>query len=189
MNESNNVKEQNGSPDVNHNNNQNINNNNNNIDRNKNDCQNVKDPKSVRIWCDGCYDMVHFGHANQLRQAKEMGDYLVVGVHTDEEITLHKGPPVFTAEERYKMVRAIKWVDEGKVTSKQKNMLFVSLKSVEFLMHMECALMSYYIFHLVTDIFVFSSLISFQLLKVLPTSLHLKRWININVTSVYMVTI
>ncbi|XP_022245772.1 ethanolamine-phosphate cytidylyltransferase-like isoform X2 [Limulus polyphemus] len=65
----------------------------------------------VRVWCDGCYDMVHFGHANQLRQAKAMGDYLIVGVHTDE-ITKHKGPPVFNEEERYKMVRAIKWVDE-----------------------------------------------------------------------------
>ena len=66
----------------------------------------------IRVWSDGCYDMVHFGHANQLRQAKAMGDYLVVGVHDDEEITLHKGPPVLTAAERYKMVRAIKWVDE-----------------------------------------------------------------------------
>ena len=47
------------------------------------------------------YDMVHFGHANSLRQAKAMGDYLVVGVHNDEEITKHKGPPVFTEEERY----------------------------------------------------------------------------------------
>uniref|UniRef100_A0A8C4MZZ6 ethanolamine-phosphate cytidylyltransferase n=1 Tax=Eptatretus burgeri TaxID=7764 RepID=A0A8C4MZZ6_EPTBU len=67
---------------------------------------------SVRVWCDGCYDMVHFGHANQLRQAKAMGDVLVVGVHTDEEITRHKGPPVFTESERYRMVKAIKWVDE-----------------------------------------------------------------------------
>uniref|UniRef100_A0A8C5EJH7 ethanolamine-phosphate cytidylyltransferase n=1 Tax=Gouania willdenowi TaxID=441366 RepID=A0A8C5EJH7_GOUWI len=56
--------------------------------------------------------MVHYGHSNQLRQAKAMGDYLIVGVHTDEEISKHKGPPVFTQEERYKMVRAIKWVDE-----------------------------------------------------------------------------
>nr|CAH0106780.1 unnamed protein product [Daphnia galeata] len=70
------------------------------------------DKAPVRVWCDGCYDMVHFGHANSLRQAKAMGDYLVVGVHNDEEITKHKGPPVFTEEERYKMVRGIKWVDE-----------------------------------------------------------------------------
>lgn len=29
-----------------------------------------------------------------------------------EEIAKHKGPPVFTEDERYKMVRAVKWVDE-----------------------------------------------------------------------------
>jgi len=56
--------------------------------------------------------MVHFGHANACRQAKGLADYLIVGVHSDEEITKHKGPPVFTQEERYKMVRGIKWVDE-----------------------------------------------------------------------------
>uniref|UniRef100_A0A4W3KJI1 ethanolamine-phosphate cytidylyltransferase n=1 Tax=Callorhinchus milii TaxID=7868 RepID=A0A4W3KJI1_CALMI len=71
-----------------------------------------KRKRVVRVWCDGCYDMVHYGHSNQLRQARSMGDYLIVGVHTDEEIAKHKGPPVFTQEERYKMVRAIKWVDE-----------------------------------------------------------------------------
>lgn len=68
--------------------------------------------KPTRVWSDGCYDMVHFGHANQLRQTKAMGDYLVVGVHSDAEIIKHKGPPVFTQEERYKIVKAIKWVDE-----------------------------------------------------------------------------
>ncbi|XP_038206343.1 ethanolamine-phosphate cytidylyltransferase isoform X1 [Zerene cesonia] len=68
--------------------------------------------RQIRVWCDGCYDMVHFGHANSLRQAKALGDVLIVGVHTDEEIAKHKGPPVFTQEERYKMVRAIKWVDQ-----------------------------------------------------------------------------
>ena len=61
--------------------------------------------KDVRVWCDGCYDMVHFGHANQIRQAKAMGEYLIVGVHSDEEILKHKGPPVYNEKERYKMVR------------------------------------------------------------------------------------
>ncbi|KAL2100660.1 hypothetical protein ACEWY4_002421 [Coilia grayii] len=75
-------------------------------------CSPEKRRRIIRVWCDGCYDMVHYGHSNQLRQAKAMGDYLIVGVHTDEEISKHKGPPVFTQEERYKMVRAIKWVDE-----------------------------------------------------------------------------
>ncbi|XP_020607805.1 ethanolamine-phosphate cytidylyltransferase-like [Orbicella faveolata] len=68
--------------------------------------------RQIRVWTDGCFDMVHFGHANALRQAKAMGDVLYVGVHSDAEITQHKGPPVFNEEERYKMVKAIKWVDE-----------------------------------------------------------------------------
>ncbi|XP_052772625.1 ethanolamine-phosphate cytidylyltransferase-like isoform X1 [Mya arenaria] len=71
-----------------------------------------KKGKEVRVWMDGCFDIVHFGHANALRQGKRMGDKLFVGVHSDEEITMHKGPPVFNQEERYRMVRAIKWVDE-----------------------------------------------------------------------------
>lgn len=56
--------------------------------------------------------MMHYGHANALRQAKEMGDYLVVGVHSDAEITQHKGVPVTLEEERYVAVEACKWVDE-----------------------------------------------------------------------------
>jgi len=72
----------------------------------------AKRKKIVKVWCDGCYDMVHFGHANQIRQAKAMGDYLIVGVHSDEEVAINKGPPVFNEQERYKMVRGIKWVDE-----------------------------------------------------------------------------
>jgi cytidyltransferase-like protein len=46
------------------------------------------------------------------RQAKELCDYLVVGVHSDADIMRHKGPPVMTETERYRAVRACKWVDE-----------------------------------------------------------------------------
>jgi len=68
--------------------------------------------KPVRVYIDGCFDMFHFGHANALRQAKELGDQLVVGVHSDAEIQKHKGPTVWTEQERYKIVRSCKWVDE-----------------------------------------------------------------------------
>ncbi|RUS85579.1 hypothetical protein EGW08_006662 [Elysia chlorotica] len=71
-----------------------------------------KKMKDIRVWMDGCFDMVHFGHANALRQGKEFGTQLIVGIHSDAEVTKHKGPPVYSEEERYKMVRAIKWVDE-----------------------------------------------------------------------------
>jgi ethanolamine-phosphate cytidylyltransferase len=59
-----------------------------------------KKQKQVRVWADGCFDMAHFGHANALRQAKLMGDVLVVGVHSDAEIKRNKGPPVMNEGER-----------------------------------------------------------------------------------------
>jgi len=46
------------------------------------------------------------------RQARLLGDVLIVGVHSDAEITRHKGPPVMNEKERYEAVRACKWVDE-----------------------------------------------------------------------------
>ncbi|KAJ2224189.1 choline phosphate cytidylyltransferase [Coemansia sp. RSA 485] len=67
--------------------------------------------KPVRVWVDGCFDMMHFGHANALRQARAMGDYLVVGVHSDAEIERNKGPCVMKEDERYAAVAACKWVD------------------------------------------------------------------------------
>ena len=56
--------------------------------------------KCVRVYMDGCFDLMHYGHANALRQAKALGDELVVGVVSDEEILANKGPPVLSMEER-----------------------------------------------------------------------------------------
>lgn len=61
---------------------------------------------------DGCFDAMHFGHANALRQAKALGDVLVVGINPETEIRKHKGPPVMTDEERRVAVSSVKWVDE-----------------------------------------------------------------------------
>jgi cytidyltransferase-like protein len=68
-----------------------------------------------RVFC-VCVSPVSFcsqGHYNAIRQAKALTDILVVGVHSDDEIRRHKGPPVMNNEERLATVRACKWVDEG----------------------------------------------------------------------------
>lgn len=56
--------------------------------------------RETRVWVDGCYDVTHFGHANMLRQAKKFGTKLIVGVHSDEDITRVKRPPVYSHDER-----------------------------------------------------------------------------------------
>lgn len=68
--------------------------------------------KPIRVYMDGCFDCMHFGHANALRQAKALGDVLVVGINPEVEIRKHKGPPVMSDAERFVAVSAVKWVDE-----------------------------------------------------------------------------
>ncbi|KAJ6969248.1 hypothetical protein NC653_037039 [Populus alba x Populus x berolinensis] len=71
-----------------------------------------KKKKPIRVYMDGCFDMMHYGHCNALRQARALGDQLVVGVVSDDEIIANKGPPVTPVHERMIMVNAVKWVDE-----------------------------------------------------------------------------
>ncbi|KAJ6765328.1 ETHANOLAMINE-PHOSPHATE CYTIDYLYLTRANSFERASE [Salix purpurea] len=71
-----------------------------------------KKKKPIRVYMDGCFDMMHYGHCNALRQASALGDQLVVGVVSDDEIIANKGPPVTPVHERMIMVNAVKWVDE-----------------------------------------------------------------------------
>lgn len=74
---------------------------------------NGKKRAPVRVYMDGCFDMMHYGHSNALRQAKACGDTLVVGIVNDNEIVKNKGSaPVMNNEERYNALAACKWVDE-----------------------------------------------------------------------------
>lgn len=68
--------------------------------------------RPVRVYLDGCFDLMHYGHANALRQAKALGDELVVGLVPDREILRCKGPPILNGAERLKLVQSVKWVDE-----------------------------------------------------------------------------
>ncbi|MBJ6369736.1 adenylyltransferase/cytidyltransferase family protein [Snuella sedimenti] len=72
-----------------------------------------KKKKYFKMYTSGCFDIFHYGHLNILEKSKELCDYLIVGVSTDELIEKEKGKrPIIPFEERIKLVRAIKFVDE-----------------------------------------------------------------------------
>ncbi|CAI9293842.1 unnamed protein product [Lactuca saligna] len=96
--------------------------------------------KRIRVYMDGCFDLMHYGHANALRQAKALGDELVVGLVSDEEIIKNKGPPVLSMEERLALVSGLKWVDEVisnapyEITEEFMNRLFNEHK-IDYIIH------------------------------------------------------
>ena len=60
----------------------------------------------------GTFDLLHLGHIRLLREAKKLGDYLIVGLSTDD-FALFKGKHTFyNYEQRKTILEAIKYVDE-----------------------------------------------------------------------------
>ncbi|KAJ3693475.1 hypothetical protein LUZ60_008955 [Juncus effusus] len=96
--------------------------------------------RSIRVYMDGCFDLMHYGHANALRQAKSLGDELIVGVVSDEQIVANKGPPVLSMEERLILVKGLKWVDEVipdapyEITEEFMNKLF-NKYNIDYIIH------------------------------------------------------
>jgi ethanolamine-phosphate cytidylyltransferase len=69
--------------------------------------------KPVRVFMDGAFDLLHYGHMNAFRQGRALGTHLVVGINSDTSITVSKGTaPVMNDAERTAAVKACKWVDE-----------------------------------------------------------------------------
>ena len=65
------------------------------------------------VLTDGVFDMFHVNHLALLREAKALGDRLVVAVVSDEMAISYKGRPVIAEEERLEIVKAIDCVDDA----------------------------------------------------------------------------
>lgn len=65
-----------------------------------------------RVITYGTFDLLHYGHINLLRRAKEQGDYLIVALSTDEFNNIEKNKKCyFSYEQRKSLLEAIRYVD------------------------------------------------------------------------------
>ncbi|MFR3274372.1 MAG: glycerol-3-phosphate cytidylyltransferase [Collinsella phocaeensis] len=64
-----------------------------------------------RVITYGTFDLLHYGHINLLKRAREFGDYLVVGLSTDEFNAGKGKKSYFSYEERKQLLEALRYVD------------------------------------------------------------------------------
>ena len=69
-------------------------------------------PDKIRVYVDGVFDLTHYGHYKLFKQARELGDTLIVGVLSDEECRNYKRSPILTEKERTENIRCCGHVDE-----------------------------------------------------------------------------
>ena len=71
-----------------------------------------RDRKTV-VWTNGCFDLLHPGHASSLAAAKALGDVLIVGLNSDASVRQLKGEgrPIISELERAEILAALESVD------------------------------------------------------------------------------
>ncbi|MFC4620436.1 glycerol-3-phosphate cytidylyltransferase [Camelliibacillus cellulosilyticus] len=65
-----------------------------------------------RVITYGTYDLLHWGHVNLLKRAKELGDHLIVGLSTDEFNSIKHKEAYHSYENRKMILESIRYVDE-----------------------------------------------------------------------------
>lgn len=65
------------------------------------------------VFTNGCFDILHAGHVDYLEKAKSLGDFLVVGLNSDESVRRLKGKdrPINPQNQRKRVLEALKPVD------------------------------------------------------------------------------
>jgi rfaE bifunctional protein nucleotidyltransferase chain/domain len=73
----------------------------------------VRGRGGVVVFTNGVFDLVHPGHVRYLKQARRLGDALIVAVNSDRSVRMNKGPgrPINDEHERVELLRALECVD------------------------------------------------------------------------------
>ena len=68
----------------------------------------------MRVWTNGCFDIIHRGHIEMLKYARSLGNYLVVGIDSDARVKASKGTsrPINSLSNRKFVLEALKSVDK-----------------------------------------------------------------------------
>ena len=73
----------------------------------------LKSANNKIVFTNGCFDILHKGHLSYLHQSKDLGDYLIVGLNSDDSVTLLKGSdrPINNQNVRAKNLLRLDYVD------------------------------------------------------------------------------
>jgi D-beta-D-heptose 7-phosphate kinase/D-beta-D-heptose 1-phosphate adenosyltransferase len=76
----------------------------------------------VKVWTNGCFDVLHRGHFEMLKYAKSLGDYLIVGIDSDAKVKRDKGfcRPFNNVFDRKFALESIRYVDSVVVFGSRK---------------------------------------------------------------------
>jgi len=90
-----------------------------------------KSKKQIIVAASGYFDPIHSGHINYLKEARKLGDKLIVIVNNDKQAELKKGHYFMPVNERKAILSSIKYVDEVFVSVDKDRSVSKSLAKIK----------------------------------------------------------
>ena len=78
----------------------------------------------------GFFNPLHIGHINLIREAKNLGDFLIVIVNNDEQVKLKGSVPFMSEQERVEIVKALRYADEVMLSIDKNGPVAESIRSI-----------------------------------------------------------
>tara|TARA_R100000008_G_C3480319_1_gene113518 strand:+ start:135 stop:533 length:399 start_codon:yes stop_codon:yes gene_type:complete len=79
----------------------------------------------IKVFTNGCFDILHPGHLRMLRYCATLGDHLLVGIDSDQRVKEMKGEnrPINSEETRQFILMNLKWVNDVQIFSSDKELI------------------------------------------------------------------
>ena len=87
------------------------------------------------VFTNGCFDLLHVGHVRYLKQAKSLGDLLIVGINSDQSVKKLKGPtrPIQNENDRAEILASLDSVDHTVLFNDETPLKLIQIVKPTFL--------------------------------------------------------
>lgn len=79
----------------------------------------------------GYFNPLHIGHINLIREAKKLGDFLVVIVNNDQQVKIKGSVPFMPEQERIEIIKALRYADDVVLSVDKDETVIESLKMID----------------------------------------------------------
>lgn len=87
------------------------------------------------VYVIGVFDLFHRGHLELLKNAKALGERLIVAINGDDMVAEYKRRPLFSEADRLEIVKACRYVDEAFIVHGYDNKAFIERYQIDAIVH------------------------------------------------------
>lgn len=92
-------------------------------------------PKFQNVYVIGVFDLFHRGHLELLKNAKALGQKLIVAINGDEMVSRYKRKPFFNEQDRLDIIKACKYVDDAFIIRDFDNKEAITQYNIDAIVH------------------------------------------------------